>query len=127
MQERVVAMAREGQSDQEIADILTADGHRSPLRDRVLVSTVRGIRLKHRILVTRSQSHPRHVPGYLTVTQMAEHLGVTNHWLYDRIYNGTIQVPRNGDKGLYLFRDRPSTVAKLRKLREGAIDKVSFI
>jgi DNA invertase Pin-like site-specific DNA recombinase len=126
LEERVVAMAREGRSDQEIADLLTADGLRSPLRDRVIVSTVRGLRLKHRILVTRSQSHPRRVPGYLTIPQMAEELGVTKYWLYDRIYKGTIRVSRNGGRSLYLFRDTPTTIARLKKLRDGTAEKVSF-
>ena len=61
----------------------------------VLPSTVRMIRLKHRILIRRNQSHPRHVPGYLTVPQLADKLKVTRHWLYDRIHNGTIRVSKD--------------------------------
>jgi hypothetical protein len=50
MEQRVCEFANAGQYDEEIAQILTAEGHRSPWRDtEVLSSTVRGIRLRHGI------------------------------------------------------------------------------
>ena len=63
MEETIVSMARQGKTDREIAEHLTRQGHRSPKGPVVLVSTVQIIRLRHRILVKRSQSHPAPHPG----------------------------------------------------------------
>lgn len=126
MEARVLDLARAGRSDEAIAAELTAAGHRSPMRDRVLPSTVRNIRLQHGILQKRSQSHPRRVPGCLTVPRLAAQLDVTAHWIYDRIHNGTIATARDERTGLHLFPDHPSTLAKLQKLRAGKIERLAF-
>lgn len=126
MEDRILDLARAGRSDEAIAGELTAIGHRSPMRDRVLPSTVRNIRLQHGILQKRSQSHPRRVPGCLTVPQLAAQLDVTAHWIYDRINNGTIAIARDERTGLYLFPDHPNTLAKLQELRAGEIERLAF-
>jgi len=126
MEARVLDLARAGRSDEAIAVELTATGHRSPMRDRVLPSTVRNIRLQHGILQKRSQSHPRRVPGCLTVPRLAAQLDVTAHWIYDRIHNGTIAIARDERTGLYLFPDNPRTLAELQKLRAGEIRRLAF-
>jgi predicted DNA-binding transcriptional regulator AlpA len=92
----------------------------------VLPSTVRGIRLRHRLMITRSQSHPRRVQGFLTLPQIAEQLQVSPHWIYDRINNGTIQVAKDPEWQLYLFPDQPSTLTRFRKLREGKVKNLRF-
>ncbi len=43
MEETIERMAREGKSDQTIAELLTSQGHRSPMAERVLKSTVRNV------------------------------------------------------------------------------------
>jgi hypothetical protein len=102
MEQIILERSQQGQSDEEIAEHLTALGHRSPMRpDRVLPSTVKTVRLKHRIFQVRSQSHPRRVPGYLTLPQVATAVDVTHHWIYDRINNGTIQIVKDTQTGLY--------------------------
>src|SRR5262245_41271530 len=53
------------------------------------------IRLRHGLMVKRSQSHPRRIAGFLTLSQIAEQLQVTRHWIHDRIHNGTIQVRKD--------------------------------
>jgi len=126
MEARVLDLARAGCNDEAIAVELTAAGHRSPMRDRVLPSTVRNIRLQHGILQKRSQSHPRRVPGYLTIPRLAAQLDVTAHWIYDRIHNGTIAIARDERTGLYLFPDNPRTLAELQKLRAGEIERLAF-
>lgn len=120
MEARILELARAGRSDEEIAEVLTSEGHRSPLRKRVIVSTVAGIRLKHRLLREHRRSHPRQVPGYLTVPQIASALGVSAHWVYDRINNGRIAAKKDPTTGLYLLPDKPNTVSKLRKLKAAA-------
>ena len=55
-------------------DELTAQGYRSPMQSFVLPSTVKIIRLRQRQFLVRHQSHPRHVDGSLTLTQIAQML-----------------------------------------------------
>jgi DNA invertase Pin-like site-specific DNA recombinase len=126
MQKEILKLAKEGKADAEIAARLTQEGYRSPKHATVLPSTVRDIRLRHRLLRERRQSHPRHIPGRLTVAQVATLLGVRLHWVYDRIHNGTIQVERDRQTNLYLFPDRPGTIARLEQLRGGELQTLRF-
>jgi DNA invertase Pin-like site-specific DNA recombinase len=126
MEKEIVQRARQGWTDEQIARRLTREGCRSPRCSTVLVSTVRIIRLRHRLFVTRSQSHPRRIPGYLTLPQIAQHLNVSLHWIHDRINNGTIQVVKDPERHLYLFPDKPTTLARFRKLRDGKVNHVRF-
>jgi len=126
MEATIVKMARAGNTDKSIAEHLTEQGHRSPQRTVVLESTVRNIRLSHRIFHRACQSHPLRVAGFLTVTQLAEKLEISKHWIYDRIHNGTIAVKKDASTGSYLFPDKPDTLQKLRQLREGQIDHLGY-
>lgn len=126
MEKAILELARQGQSDEQIAAHLTSQGYRSPQRPVVLPSTVQSIRLRHRLMVKRSQSHPRRIAGFLTLSQIAEQLQVTPHWIYDRIHNGTIQVSKDPEWQLYLFPDKPSTLTLFRKLRDGKIKNLRF-
>jgi DNA invertase Pin-like site-specific DNA recombinase len=127
MENIILQLSRQGESDEAIAENLTALGYRSPLKtDRVLPSTVRGVRLKHKIFQVRSQSHPRRVPGHLTLPQVADALNLTPHWIYDRINNGRIQVSKDPDSNLYLFPDEPETLTRFKKLKQGQLKKLRF-
>ena len=92
----------------------------------VLPSTVRGIRLKHGIFQTRSQSHPRHIEGALTISQIAAAIDIDPHWIYDRIHNGTIQVDKDPKTRLFLFPDSPTTLEQFRHLHSGQFQKLRF-
>lgn len=126
MESQIVELSSNGHSDEEIAERLTRAGYRSPLRRVVLPSTVKTIRLRHRIMVTRHQSHPRRIHGHLTVSQLAEKLHLSVHWIYDRIHNGTIQVTKDKQLNLYLFPDRPKTLEQFRKLVGGKLHNLRF-
>lgn len=126
MEKRIVTLARAGHDDEAIANKLTTEGFRSPLRAHVLRSTVQIIRLRHGILQIARQSHPRKISGYLTVAQLARALGLTQHWIYDRIHNGTIDLTRDARTKLYLFPDRPTTLTALRKLKAGKLEHLTF-
>ena len=126
MEKEILQLARQGQSDEQIADHLTGQGYRSPQRSVVLPSTVKSIRLRHGLMVKRSQSHPRRIAGFVTLPQIAEQLQVTPHWIYDRIHNGTIQVSKDPEWQLYLFPDKPSTLTLFRKVRDGKIKNLRF-
>jgi excisionase family DNA binding protein len=77
-------------------------------------------------LRVRHQSHPRRIAGYLTVAQLAQHLGLTPPWIYDRIHKGTIRVAKDAQRQTFLFPDRPETLAQLQQLRNGTLAVVCF-
>jgi len=127
MEATILNLSRQGKSDEDIARHLTELGHSSPKKPHlVLPSTVKTIRLKHRIFQKRSQSHPRHIPGYLTIPQIAPTLGVTAYWIYHLIRNGRIQVARDPKTGLYLFPDQPETLEKFQQLKAGSLHNLHF-
>jgi hypothetical protein len=124
MQATILRLARAGQNDIEIAATLTSQGHRSARGETVLPSTVKTIRLRHRLLNRQSQSHPRRVKGYLTIPQLAEKLKVPRYWISDRIHNGTIAIKKDAVTRCYLFPDKPETLRQLRQLLAGEISEL---
>lgn len=126
MERMIVELSATGVADDVIAEQLTALGHRSPMRATVLASTVKTIRLRHHIFHKRSQSHPRRVRGFLSVSQLAEAVGVTPHWIYDRIYNGTIQVRKDPQRKVFLFPDAPATLDQVHDLKTGDQRTITF-
>ena len=126
MEELILKLAREGKSDKDIARHLTERGHHSPRHMTVLPSTVQIVRLRHQQLRNRSQSHPRRIPGFLTVPQLIAKLKLKRSWIYDRIHNGTIQVTLDPERKLYLFPDTPKTLSMFRRLQAGKLDNLCF-
>jgi hypothetical protein len=126
MEQTILEQSAQGISDEDIAASLTAQGYRSPLRPQVLPSTVKSIRLQHRLFRKRSQSHPRQFAGFLTVPQITHALGLTPHWIYDRINNGTIVIAKDPQHRLFLFPDAPSTLEQFRQLKEGTLKTLRF-
>src|SRR6266566_467857 len=126
MEHIILERSAAGVLDETIAQELTALGYRSPLRQVVLPSTVKIIRLKHGQFQKRSQSHPRQVEGALTISQIAHALDLDPHWIYDRIHNGTIQVNKDPETHLFLFPDEPATLESFRQLRSGQFKTLRF-
>ena len=126
IEESILRLARQGKSDEEIARYLTERGHHSPRHTTVLRSSVQIVRLRHGLLRDRRQSHPRQIPGFLTVPQLTAKLGLERSWIYDRIHNGTIQVTLDTERKLYLFPDTPETLTRFRKLRAGKLNSLRF-
>lgn len=127
LEQRLLALSTQGLDDEAMAQQLTAEGFRSPRNPAaVLPSTVQCTRLKHGVMLTRHQSHPRRYPGYLTVSQPAQALRVAPHWIYDRIHNATITLTQDEATGLYLFPDRPDTLHHFQQLRNGQLDRLCF-
>jgi predicted DNA-binding protein YlxM (UPF0122 family) len=60
------------------------------------------------------------------VPQIAQQLNVSRYWIYDRINNGMIQVIKDPEWRLYLFPDKPATLARFRKLWDGKVNKLRF-
>ena len=74
----------------------------------------------------KGTSREHHVPGYLTLHEVARRLEVPKHWIYNRISNGAIQVAKDERMGLYLFPDDPATIERFRELKEGKVRKLRF-
>ena len=121
MEQQIIQLSQQGKRDEDIAKELSARGFRSPMKNYLLPSTVKTIRLKHGIMQKRHQSHPRRIDGYLTVPQIAKVLDLPRHWIYDRIHKGVIDVTRDTKTGLYLFPDKPATLEQFQKLKAGII------
>jgi hypothetical protein len=126
IEESILRLARQGKSDEEIAHDLTQQGHHSPRHTTVLCSSVKIVRLRHGLFRDRGQSHPRQIPGFLTVPQLTAKLGLERSWIYDRIHNGTIQVALDAERKLYLFPDTRETLARFRRLRAGKLNSLRF-
>jgi hypothetical protein len=126
VEETVLRLTQEGKSDQEMAEQLTQQGCRSPRTTAVSVHMVRRIRLRAGIVHQRTTRPRRSVPGWLTVTQLAERLEISINQIYDRIYSGKIEVGRDVKWKMYLFPDRSRTLTMIRKLLEGKVQTVRF-
>jgi DNA invertase Pin-like site-specific DNA recombinase len=127
LEQHILDLHHQGLDDETIAQRLTAQGYRSPLdTTQLLTNTVKCLRLKHKAFITRSQSHPRRIPGYLTVPQVAAALACSPHWFYDRIQKGVIGIKRDPSTGLYLFPDTSETLEQLRALQAGRLNQLSF-
>jgi DNA invertase Pin-like site-specific DNA recombinase len=126
MEERIVAQSRQGIPDAVIAQELTTQGYRSPMRPQVLPSTVSRIRRAHRIFQKPQLAGPRRVAGALTVPQLATALERSPYWIYHRITNGTIAVAKDPHAKRFLFPDVPDTLLQFRHLRDGARRTLCF-
>jgi DNA invertase Pin-like site-specific DNA recombinase len=127
METTILELSQQGQTDEEIARQLTELGYTSPMHPQgVLPSTVKTIRLKHHIFQKRSQSHPRHCLGSLTIPQIAPQIGVTPHWIYHLIRIGKIVIERDQQTGLYLFPDQAETLDLFRQFKSGAVQNLRF-
>ena len=126
MEQLILKLARQGKTDKDIATVLTERGYHSPRHMTVLRSTVQIVRLRHRLIRNHSQSHPRRIPGFLTVPQLTFKLKLERSWIYDRIHNGTIQGAFDPDRKLYLFPDTPETLVRFRQLRAGKLNTLHF-
>ena len=124
MEQQMLSLCAAGHTDEAIAAQLTQQGYRSPQRPQVCPSTVSPIRLKQGRMQQQPQSHPRHVAGYLSVPQLARRLGVSPHWLYDRLANGRMQLAKDPTTGLSVFPDQPTTLEHLQQLQAGTCTQV---
>lgn len=125
MVERICALTREGMHDDEIAHILTQEGHHSPWEaDKVLPVTVQRIRLKLRLKVQHRQTRWPPVADHLTVTQLAQRLRIPVKWIYVQLKRGSILTTRE-PSGRFLFPDNTTAlqaICSLRNHRVATID-----
>ena len=126
MRMRTLDLARAGLHDDEIAVLLTREGHRSPTcPDRVRPTTVQRIRLAAGVRAATQRTRWRHGPGQLGVTAIAARMGIPAKWLYMQIRSGRILINRQPG-GAYLFDDTPETVDILLGLRNRTVKHVDL-
>jgi hypothetical protein len=126
MQEQIRVLLLAGKCDREIAEQLTAQGHRSPMRSVVIADTVKVLRLRQGLKRKRQPSGQRRVPGHRTLPELAQALGVAEWWLRESIQRGRIAIGKDPGTKMYLFPDAPETLAKLSDLKAGRTSKISF-
>jgi hypothetical protein len=126
MRDRTLDLARAGTPDDEIAAILSAEGHRSPnCADKVLPITVQRLRLGAGIKVTTQRTRWDHDPSLLTATEIAAKLNIPVNWLYVQIRQKRLLMDRQPN-GAYLFRNTPFVIDAVRNLRNHSVDHLDL-
>lgn len=127
MRERVVELARTKMHDDEIAAMLTSEGHRSPnSADKVLPITVQRIRLRAGLKgLVEQRTRWRHSPELLSAQQLAGVLHIPVNWLYVQIRQGRLLIDRH-PSGAHLFSNTPRVIEAVRKLRNHELDHLDL-
>jgi DNA invertase Pin-like site-specific DNA recombinase len=119
-------LASEGQSDEQIAAVLTANGHRAPHGGEIKAGAVAKLRRANGILNFPKKSRKLFKTGYLTIPQLAEKLQVPSRTIYNSIRSGKIAVNRDKKTRCFLFPDKLSTLTQIRQLLDGKIERLAF-
>jgi DNA invertase Pin-like site-specific DNA recombinase len=115
---RLDELTSQGLTDPEIAAQLTTEGFHTARRLAVTVGTIHKLRKNH----GQVSSLHRHrkvsmIDGFWTIPGLTRELGVGQHWLYQRIYQGKLTEPdiqRLPGYRVYLIPNNPDLVARLR-------------
>lgn len=95
MRERLLTLARDGVPDNEIATILTEEGHRSPrCADKVLPITVGRLRRAAAIKIAAQRSRWEHDDSLLSPPELARRLEIPVNWLYVQIRTKRLLIDR---------------------------------
>lgn len=125
MEQAIIALSKGGRTAPQIARELTQSGFRSPKSNQVLATTVHAV-LKRNGFLNAPRSRPVVVPGYLTISQLSQKLGIRRQWFLEQIIKGAIRVERNASKRCYLFPDNQQTLDEMSRLREGKTSKLVY-
>jgi DNA invertase Pin-like site-specific DNA recombinase len=126
MRDRALDLARAGLPDDEIAAILTAEGHRSPnCADKVLPVTVQRLRLGAGIKAATQRTRWDHNPDLLSATEMAAKLNIPVNWLYVQIRQQRLLMERQPN-GAYLFRNTSVVIDAVRSLRNHCVNHLDL-
>jgi DNA invertase Pin-like site-specific DNA recombinase len=126
IEETIARLTGEGQTDEQIAAVLAANGHRAPSGIAMSAKTVQKLRLAARVFRYPHRSRPRRKAGYLTLSQIADKLQVAYTKIYRHIFEGRLLVTKDASSKCYLFPDKPATLAQLRQLLEGEISQLNL-
>ncbi|MCQ4189009.1 hypothetical protein [Methylocystis suflitae] len=125
MRDRALTLARAGMYDDQIAAILTSEGHRSPNSEsEVLPITVQRIRHADGIHVNKPRTRWSHGADVVTAPEKATKLSIPVNWLYVQIRKGRLLVDRQPSG--YLFNDTTDVHDGIRNLRTHKIDRLDL-
>jgi DNA invertase Pin-like site-specific DNA recombinase len=126
MRGHLLDLARAGMPDDEIAAVLTREGHRSPnCAEKVLPITVQQLRLAAGIKVTAQRNRWSHDASLFSAPELAAKLNIPVNWLYAQIRQRRLLTDRQ-PSGAYLFRNTPAVLDAVRKLREHTIRQLDL-
>lgn len=126
MRGQLLDLAQSGMPDDEIACVLTRDGHRSPTSpDSVLPITVQRIRLAAGIKVAVQRTRWHHDPSLLSANEFAARIGIPVNWLYVQIRKKRLLIDRQPN-GAYLLPDTPSVLDAVCSLRNHNISSLDL-
>lgn len=126
MRDRALTLARAGMYDDQIAALLTSEGHRSPNSEsKVLPITVQRIRRAAGMQVNEPRTRWSHGADVLTAPEIAVKLSVPVNWLYVQIRKGRLLVDRQ-PSGAYLFSDNANVHDGIQRLRTHKIDRLDL-
>jgi DNA invertase Pin-like site-specific DNA recombinase len=127
MEKRVIELARTRMHDDEIAAILTGEGHRSPnCADKVLPITVQRIRYRAGVKgLVEQRTRWQHSNDVLTANELANALEIPVNWLYVQIRKGRLLVNRQAT-GAHMFTNAPDVIEGVRRLRNHEIDHLDL-
>jgi hypothetical protein len=115
MQERVTKLARTGLHDDEIAAVLTREGHRSPnSTDKVLPATVQRIRYDAGLKgLVEQRTRWQHSEDVLSANELARALKIPVNWIYVQIRHGRLLIDPH-PTGAHLFSNTPAVIEAVR-------------
>jgi DNA invertase Pin-like site-specific DNA recombinase len=126
MRKRVIDLVHKGTSDDEIATVLTSEGHRSPNCDsKVLLITVQQIRRNAGISGNAARRRWSHDISLISPPELAARLNIPVNWLYVQIRQKRILIDKQ-PTGAYLFQDTPAVTDAIRNLRDHVISQLDL-
>jgi uncharacterized protein YndB with AHSA1/START domain len=116
---RIGELYTAGLDDGQIAAQLSQEGFHSARRTDVAVDAVKTIRQAQGWHHNTGPQPVTEIAGQLTVTGLAQRLGIDRPWVYRRLRNGAIgaqYVTRDSQTDRYLIQDDPDLIARLQTL-----------
>lgn len=126
MRDRVLSLVRAGMYDDQIAALLTSEGHRSPNSDVVVLpATIHRIRRSAGMHAPQQRTRWIHDSGTLTAPELAAKLSIPVNWLYIQIRKKKLLIDR-GPSGAYIFNDTTAVVDGVQNLRSHKIERLDL-
>ena len=124
--ERMRQLTGEGQTIDQIAATLNAEGF-VPCRGGSFTPQI-VIKFKKRFGIISNCEHIRrgNVTFAYTPAELAKLLSIDRSWIYRKIADGSIQIPKDAAYGCYLFPRNKDCITQLKRLKNGAVSHVSF-
>lgn len=124
--QRIRELTDAGTSIDEIVATLNDEGF-VPCRGGPFTSQI-VLKLKHQYEIVSNLEKVRrgNVTFAYTPAELAQMLDVHRSWIYGHIAKGSITIAKDSRYNVYLFPRTKQSVAKLRRLKTGAVTHVSF-